>query len=339
MTMKKDKTIIIAEIGVNHNGKLKLAKKLIEIAAKAKVDYVKFQTSIPSLHISENAKQAIYQKNNFPIKNNSQLAMAKKLAFDFKIFPTLKKFCRKKNVKFLSSAFDIESVKFLHKLKQDYFKIPSSEITNYPYLKELGKLSKKIILSTGMSNLKMVEDAIKVLQKYGTKKKDIILLHCNTAYPTPIKDVNLNAMLSLKKKFKCEVGYSDHTEGNIVSLAAVSLGAKIIERHITISKKMKGPDHKSSLEPKELIKLVKNIRDLQTALGNKNKNITNSEKKNVIAARKSLVAAKKIIRGEKFTPKNITSKRPGSGLSPMLYPTIIGKKSKKNYNKDELIKQ
>lgn len=336
--MKKNKTIIIAEIGVNHNGKLKLAKKLIEIAAKANVDYVKFQTSIPSLHISENAKQAIYQKSNFPIKNNSQLAMAKKLAFDFNIFPTLKKFCKKKNVKFLSSAFDIESIKFLYKLKQDYFKIPSSEITNYPYLKELGKLNKKIILSTGMSNLNMVRDAIKVLQKYGTKKKNIILLHCNTAYPTPIKDVNLNAMLSLKKKFKCEVGYSDHTEGNIVSLAAVSLGAKIIERHITISKKMKGPDHKSSLEPRELIKLVKDIRDLQTALGNRNKNITNSEKKNIIAARKSLVASKKIIKGEKFTHKNITSKRPGSGLSPMLYPMIIGKKSKKNYNKDEFIK-
>ena len=190
-----------------------------------------------------------------------------------------------------------------------------------------------------MSNLNMIKDAIKVLQKNGTKKNNIILLHCNTAYPTPLKDVNLNAMLSLKKKFKCEVGYSDHTDGNIVSLAAVSLGAKIIERHITISKKMKGPDHSSSLEPRELIKLVKNIRDLQIALGTKDKNVTNSEKKNIIAARKSLVAAKKIMKGEKFTHKNITSKRPGSGLSPMLYPVIIGKKSKKNYNKDELIKQ
>ena len=334
--MKKPKTLIIAEVGPNHNGSLKLAYKYIDVCKKIGADIVKFQTSVPHLHISKFAEMAKYQIKNCKYKS-SQLKMAKKISLPLEDFIKLKKYCLKKKIDFLSTPFDIKSINLLNKIKLNCFKIPSGEITNLPYLREIGRLNKKIIISTGMANLKEIENAIKVLIKSGTSKKKISILHCNTEYPTPYKDVNLKAMKSLEKKFRCPVGYSDHTTGIEIPIAAVALGASIIEKHITLNKNMKGPDHKASIEPKDFENMIKGIRIIEKSLGDGIKKASSSEIKNIPIARKSIVALTKIKKGEVFSEKNLTVKRPGTGLSPMLWDRVLGKKSHKDYIEDQLI--
>ena len=332
-----NRTLIIAEAGPNHNGKLKLAYKLVDLAKKCGADFVKFQTAIPELHISKFAEKAKYQIKNTKSKG-SQLDMIKKLTLSYDQFKLLKKYCKKKNIEFLYTPFDLRSIEFLKSLKMKYFKIPSGEITNLPYLQKVGKLKKKIIMSTGMANMKEIDDALKILISNGTKKKNITVMQCNTEYPTPIKDANLNAMLTIKKNLKVDVGYSDHTEGIEASLAAAALGAKIIEKHFTLNKNMIGPDHKASIEENELMNLVKGVRKISLALGDGVKKVSPSEKRNIKIARNSLVAAENIKKGKKFTIKNIIAKRPGTGISPMYLFKVIGKRAKKNFVRDELIK-
>ena len=335
--MNKNKTFIIAEAGVNHNGSLKLAKRLIQIAKYSGVDAVKFQTFKAQNLSIKNSPKAEYQKRTSNNKE-TQFQMLKKLEFTKKMHKECIKYCKKLNIIFLSSAFDIESLEYLKKLKLSIFKVPSGEITNYLYLKKLGSFNKKIFLSTGMSNLKEINLAIKTLIKFGTLKNNITLLQCNTEYPTPFKDANLKAISSLKKKFKLDVGYSDHTESIEASLAAVALGATVIEKHFTLSKRLKGPDHVASLEPKELKHLVTKIRNIELCLGDGRKKVSKSEKKNIKIVRKSIVASKNIKKGEIFTEHNLTSKRPGNGLSPFLIKKLIGIKSTKSYTKDQQIK-
>ena len=333
-----NKIIIIAEAGVNHNGDIKIAKKLIEVASKAGADYVKFQTFVAKDCVSLNAKKAKYQIQN--TKNNeSQFDMIKKLEFSKKDHEILINHCKKYNIKFLSTPFDLESIKLLNDLGLDTFKIPSGEITNLPYLKAIAKLNKKIILSTGMSNLADIENALDVLIKNGTKRKNISLLHCNTQYPTPIEDVNLNAIKTIKEAFKLDVGYSDHTNGINIAIAAVVMGACIIEKHFTLDKNMQGPDHLASLEPNELEAMIKGIRELELAFGDGIKKASKSEKDNIKIVRKSLIANKNIKKGEKFTKENLTTKRPGSGICAMNYDKYLGKIAQKNYQKDELINE
>ena len=327
---------IIAEAGPNHNGNIYLAYKLVDIAKRSGADYVKFQTSIPSEHISKYALKADYQKRNTN-KNQSQLEMSKKMTLNFKEFKLLKKYCDKKKIKFLSTAFGLSSINFLKKFKMEYYKIPSGEINNVLYLKKIGKLKKKVILSTGMSTMKEISYALKTLISNGTKKKNITVLQCNTEYPTPLVDVNLRAMLEIQKKFRINVGYSDHTKGTEASVIAASIGASIIEKHFTISQKLKGPDHKSSLLEKDLKEMIKKIKNVEVILGNKIKKPTKSEKKNIKIARNSIVANRNILKGEKFTNINLTVKRPGSGISPTNFFKILGKKAKKNFKKDQLI--
>lgn len=331
----KNKTIVIAEAGVNHNGKFSTAKKLIDIAKYSGVDIVKFQTYKSENIVTKSAKKANYQNKFFP--NESQYKMLKKLELSFSEFKKLKKYCSIKKIEFLSTSFDIESAKFLKKLGLQIYKIPSGEITNYPLLKLIGSFKKKIILSTGMSTLKDIEAALYVITRAGTSKKNITVLHCNSAYPTYAKDVNLNAMLTIKNKFNVNVGYSDHTLGFEIPLAAVSLGAKIVEKHFTIKRNSVGPDHSTSLEPNELKEMVLSIRKIEQSFGSKMKFVSPSEKINKNLIRKSIFALKKINKDETFSNKNLTTKRPGNGISPMLITKLIGKKSKKNYKIDERI--
>ena len=332
-----NRIIIIAEAGVNHNGKLKLAYKLVDVAKECGADFIKFQTSIPKLHVSKFAKKANYQIKNWQKKGN-QLQMLQKLSLTYNDFKKLKKYCKKKKIEFLSTPFDLKSIDFLKSLNMKYFKIPSGEITNLPYLIKVAKLKKKVILSTGMANMLEIKQALKILISNGTLKKNITVLQCNTEYPTPLKDANVRAMLTIKKKFKVNIGYSDHTEGIESSLAAAALGAKIIEKHITLKKNLPGPDHKASINPNELKKMIEGVRKITVALGNGVKKISASEKKNIKIARTSIVAVKEIKKGEKFTTKNLTIKRPGNGISPMQLFKIIGKISRKNFSEDELIK-
>ena len=329
--------IIIAEAGQNHNGKLKMAYKLIDVAKKCGADFVKFQTSIPRLHISKFAKKANYQMKNWK-KKESQLEMIQKISLTYKDFKKIKKYCSKKKIGFISTPFDLKSIDFLKSLNMKYFKIPSGEITNLPYLIKIAKIKKKVILSTGMSNLKEIKDALNILISYGTKKKDITILQCNTEYPTPLRDANVQAMLTIKKKFNVNIGYSDHTEGIEASLAAAAIGAKIIEKHITLNKNLPGPDHKASISGKELRNLVLGIKKISLALGDGVKKVTSSEKKNMLIARNSIVAASNIKKNEKFSNKNLTIKRPGNGISPMKLSKVIGRSAKKNFVKDEIIK-
>jgi N,N'-diacetyllegionaminate synthase len=328
------KTLIIAEVGPNHNGRLDLAYKLIDIAVKIGADIVKFQTSIPRLGISKYAQKADYQKSDN--KSESQLKMAEKISLKLEDFYKLKKYCIKKKIEFLSTPFDFESIELLKKLKVKRIKIPSGEINNLPYLIEVAKLKKEIILSTGMSSLKEVKNALKIIKKY-SKKNKITVLHCTTQYPAPFKDLNLNVIKTLRKELKCDIGYSDHSPGIEASLAAVCLGAKIIEKHITLDKKMKGPDHKASLEPEEFKLMIDSIRNIENSFGNYEKKITKSERKIILIARKSIVASKPIKKGEKFSDNNITVKRPALGLSPMNWFDVIGKRSKKDYSEDQFI--
>ncbi len=325
------KTLIIAEAGVNHNGSLKLAKKMIEIAAKAKCDFVKFQTFNPDELVHKKAKMAYYQKNNLK-KKLTQNQMLKKYQLSKKDHVELIKICKKNNIKFLSTAFDIKSLKLLLDLRISTFKIPSGEITNYPYLEFIGKQNKKIFMSTGMSNMDEVKNAFKILTKTGTNKKNITILHCNTEYPTPLKDVNLRAMLAIKKELNVDVGYSDHSLGITVPIAAVALGAKVIEKHFTLNQKMSGPDHKASLNADNLAILVKAIRDTETLLGSKEKKISPSEKKNVKLVRKSIYVKREILVNQTIKDDDLQILRPEGGISPKHWKKIIGKKSKKKYN-------
>lgn len=325
---------IIAEAGVNHNGDINLAKKLIDAASDAKVDAIKFQTFKTEKVISINAQKAEYQKKNTE-NNESQYEMIKKLELDSEEHKELIKYCKEKNILFLSTPFDNESIDLLNELGMNIFKIPSGEVNNLPYLEKIGKMKKKVIMSTGMATLGEIEEAIFILRENGTY--DISILHCNTEYPTPMEDVNLKAMQTIKDAFKVNVGYSDHTIGIEIPIAAVAMGASIIEKHITLDKNMKGPDHKSSLEPDELKEMVKSIRNIEKALGDGIKKVSESERKNKNISRKSIVANRNIEKGEVFTEENIAIKRPGNGISPMKWYEIIGTTARKNYNKDDLI--
>ena len=331
------RVIVIAEAGQNHNGQLKMAYKLIDAAKKCGADFVKFQTSIPKLHVSKFAKKADYQIKNWK-KKESQLQMLQKLSLTYQDFKKIKKYCSKKKIEFLSTPFDLKSINFLKSFNMKYFKIPSGEITNLLYLIRIAKLKKKVILSTGMANLREIRDALNILISYGTKKKNITILQCNTEYPTPLRDANIRAMLTIKKIFKVNIGYSDHTEGIESSLAATALGASILEKHITLDKKLPGPDHKASANPKDFKKMVEGIRKITVALGDGIKKISLSEKKNLKIARTSIVALKEIKKGEIFTNKNLAIKRPGTGISPMKFYKVVGKIAKKKFLEDELIK-
>lgn len=330
------RTYIIAEAGVNHNGDFELAKKMILEGKKAGVDAVKFQTFIAGNLVSSNAKKADYQMKSTDSKE-SQQDMLKKLELSFQEFSLLKKYAEELSLDFISTPFDEVSVDFLDTLNMPFWKIPSGEITNLPYLLKISKTQKPIILSTGMCTLEEIGEALNIFAHYN--REDIILLHCNTEYPTPFQDVNLNAMQTLKEKFHVKVGYSDHTQGIEVPIAAVALGAAVIEKHFTLDKKMSGPDHKASLEPDELKAMVKAIRNIETALGNGEKQPSESEKKNRVVARKSIVAKKDIKKGDIFTEENITTKRPGNGISPMEWFKVLGRIAEKDFQRDELIQR
>lgn len=326
--------LVIAEAGVNHNGSLSLAKELAKKAKEAGVDYVKYQTFNPSAMVSRFAEKAEYQKQNTDSKQ-SQLKMLEDLMLTYDEFVELRNYCDEIGVGFLSTAFDYESINFLSELGCSIWKIPSGEITNYPYLVEIAKKHQPIILSTGMCNEQEIADAIEVLQSNGAG--EIRLLHCTTEYPTPFEDVNLKAMCSMKERFGLEVGYSDHTKGIEVPIAAVAMGATIIEKHFTLDKNMEGPDHKASLEPDELKQMVDSIRNIEKALGSGIKQPAESERKNIAIARKSIVASVPIRKGEVFTVENITTKRPGNGISPMRWNEVIGTCAVRDFEEDELI--
>ena len=327
---------IIAEAGVNHNGKIDLAYKLIDIASDSGVDAVKFQTFKTENLVSKNAPKAPYQKN-ITSQLESQFSMLKKLELDFSVHKKLINYCKKKGIVFLSTPFDHESIDLLNELNIKIFKIPSGEITNLTYLRHIGSLGKEVILSTGMSNLKEIEDALKILIDSGTSKGNITVLHANTMYPTPMEDVNLRAMQTIRDKFGVSVGYSDHTLGIEVDIAAVTMGATVIEKHFTLDKTMDGPDHKSSINPEELTMMVNSIRNIEKALGSSIKKPSKSEEPNIATARKSIVASRSIKKGEIFTEQNITIKRPGTGISPMEWDSMIDKVAKHDYEKDDLL--
>jgi len=330
------KTFIIAEAGVNHNGDLELAKQMIDVAANTGADAVKFQTFNASKVVSKYAPKADYQKKSTD-GNESQLEMVKKFELNAEAHKNLIDYSILKKIQFLSSPFDLESIELLCNFNLNIFKIPSGEITNLPYLRKIGGLNKIIVMSTGMSTLDEINDALDVLIQAGTSKEKITILHCNTEYPTPIKDVNLNSMLTIRDALQVKVGYSDHTTGIEVPIAAVALGATVIEKHFTLDRNMPGPDHSASLEPQEFKAMVQAIRNIEKALGDKIKKPTASELKNLPIVRKGIVADRDIRRGEVFSEENITTKRPGTGLSPMYWDQIIGKKAKKYYREDELI--
>ena len=331
-----NKVFIIAEAGVNHNGSIELAKKLIDAASESGADAVKFQTFKAEKLVSKNAQKADYQKQTTDIKE-SQFDMIKKLELDMDTHKELIDYCQNKDIMFLSTPFDHDSIELLSDLGLEIFKIPSGEITNLPYLRKIGKLNKKVILSTGMADIGEIEDALDILISSGTNKENITVLHANTMYPTPMEDVNLRAMQTIASTFKVDVGYSDHTLGIEVPIAAVALGAKVIEKHFTLDRNLPGPDHKASLEPDELKAMVKAIRNIERALGNGIKKPTKSEMSNIKIVRKSIVAKTTIKKGEIFTEKNITVKRPGNGISPMRWDEIIGTIANKDYKEDDLI--
>lgn len=332
-----NRVIIIAEAGVNHNGSLELAKELVRKAVDAGVDYIKFQTFKAEKCVSKNAKKAEYQAVNTGDSKESQLDMVKKLELSQSDHFELVELCKALNIKFFSTAFDLDSIDFLHSLNIGLWKIPSGEITNYPYLKKIASFHEPVVLSTGMCELSDIEAAIKVLTEEGLKKTQITVLHCNTEYPTPYQDVNLKAMHEIRDKFGVEVGYSDHTKGIEVPIAAVALGATVIEKHFTLDRNMEGPDHKASLEPNELKQMVSSIRNIEKALGSGHKVVSESERKNIEIARKSIVAAREIKKGEILTEENLTVKRPGTGISPMRWNEVIGTKAIRDFSEEDLI--
>jgi len=332
----RKKIQIIAEAGVNHNGSLKRAIQLIKAAKRSNADYVKFQIFKAENVVTKNAAKSSYQKKSLRDKE-TQYEMIKKFELPYENFKTIKKECKKSKIKFLCSPFDVESLQYLKKIKEKIIKIPSGEITNYPLIEKIGKMNIRVIMSTGMSDYKEIKSAINLLVSNGTKKKNITLLHCNTAYPTPFTDVNLSVLKELKKKFNISVGYSDHTLGIEIPISAVCFGAEYIEKHITLDKNLPGPDHKSSLNPSEFLSMVKCIRNVEKAIIPSKKTIKPSEYGNLKVVRKSIIANSDIAKSEIFTEKNITTKRPGTGINPMLWKRILGKKAKKNYMKDEII--
>jgi len=327
---------IIAEAGVNHNGSLTLAKEMVQAAAEAGADAVKFQTFSAEKLVSRNSPKAEYQRLTTDTAE-SHFEMIKKLELNIEAHRALLAHCRQQRIMFLSSPFDLDSIRLLDSLGMTIFKIPSGEITNLPYLRQIGKLGKDVILSSGMANLREIGEALAVLVSSGTPKEKITVLHCNTEYPTPMRDVNLKVMNSIKEKIGVRVGYSDHTQGIEVSVAAAALGAEVIEKHFTLDRTLSGPDHRASLEPGELKTMVKAIRNIEKALGNGIKKITGSEKKNKVIARKSIVAARVIDKDELLTEDNITTKRPGTGLSPMKWDEVIGARATRDYQLDEEI--
>ncbi len=329
--------IIIAEAGVNHNGSMAMAKQLIDTAKICGVDYVKFQTSKgPQYVTSKFAQMAEYQKQNVGT-DESQLDMLRKIVLKMEDFEDLNNYCKSKTINFLSTPFDLFSVKYLADLGMDYMKIPSGEITNLPYLRLVAQMGLPVIMSTGMCTLGDIEAAMEVLTKNGIDDNDISLLHCNTEYPTPFADVNLRAMETLKQCFGVRIGYSDHTKGIEVPIAAVAMGAEIIEKHFTLDRTLPGPDHVASLEPNELKAMVDAIRNIEMSLGSGLKKVSSSEQKNIAIARKSIVAACNIKAGEAFSNINITTKRPGNGINPMRWDEVIGKTAKRDFVEDELI--
>ena len=330
-------TFIIAEAGVNHNGSLEMALRLIDAACAAGADAVKFQTFKADKIIAVHAPKADYQKDATG-SDESQLEMVRKLELDEAAHTRLHHYCQDKDVRFLSTPFDLESIDLLTRLGLEIFKIPSGEITNLPYLRKLGALKKRLILSTGMADLSEIKDALDVLVDAGSRMEDITVLHCNTEYPTPFEDVNLRAMLTIRSAFPgISVGYSDHTLGIEAPIAAVAMGATVIEKHFTLDRNLPGPDHRASLEPDELAAMISAIRNIEKALGTGIKKPSPSESRNIPVARKSIVAAAPIKKGETFTEMNITVKRPGTGITPMRWDEIIGRKAAKPYRKDELI--
>lgn len=329
--------LIIAEAGVNHNGSLELAKQLVDKAADAGVDFIKFQTFKSEKLVSKSAKQAKYQQRNIGKKDDGQLAMLKKLELSEADHVELIAYCEQKGVKFFSTAFDLTTIDLLHSFNLGFWKIPSGEVTNYPYIRKIAQYHEPVILSTGMCELSDIEAAVKVLLEFGVQNEQITILHCNTEYPTPFRDVNLKAMLEIGEKFGVQIGYSDHTKGIEVPIAAVALGATVIEKHFTLDKNMEGPDHKASLEPDELKAMVSAIRNIEQALGTGHKTISESERKNIEIARKSIVAACPIKAGELLTEDNLTVKRPGNGISPMKWNEVIGTKAIKDFEEEEVI--
>lgn len=343
------KSIIIAEAGVNHNGDLDMACRMVKAAAQAGADYVKFQTAVPELVISEVAPQAEYQRQNTGI-TESQLEMCRRIHLPLSDYPKLKQLCEAEGIGFMSTPFDLVSLRFLAELGQDYMKIPSGEITNLPYLRQAARAGIPVILSTGMSTMEEVETALGILT--GThplaaapgeenptyiNKEDITVLHCTTQYPAPIESVNLRAMLTIGKELGVRTGYSDHTAGIEIPIAAAALGAEVIEKHFTLSRELPGPDHKASLEPDELAAMVAAIRKTELAMGNGEKNVAAAEQPNKTVARKSIVALRNIAKGEEFSEDNITVKRPGNGISPMEWDKVIGTAAQRDYLADELV--
>lgn len=326
--------IIIAEAGVNHNGNVEIAKKMVLAAKKAGADYIKFQTFCPEKLVSKSAEKADYQKQN-TIAQESQLEMLQQLALTQDDFFELKEYCKRKEIGFLSTPFDLDSLHFLDSLDMDFWKLPSGEITNLPYLLEIAKTGKPVVMSTGMCELEEIKEAVDYLRRAGTEK--IILLHCNTEYPTPMEDVNLKAMQDIKDSLGLPVGYSDHTQGIEVPIAAAAMGACVLEKHFTLDRTMSGPDHRASLEPKELQSMVAAVRNIEKAMGNGKKEPSQSERKNIGAVRKSIVAKCKIKKGEIFSEENLTTKRPGTGISPLKWFELIGQRAKRDYETDQLI--
>ena len=329
---------IIAEAGVNHNGSVEMARRMVDVAHAAGVDYIKFQTFKTECIVNRSARKADYQRRNLgPDSDDSQFGMLKKLELGYDSFRGLSEYCISRGPRFLSTPFDLPSIDFLATLPMDYWKLPSGEITNLPYLQRIAALGKPVIMSTGMSTLQEIEDAVGVLCVGGLDISDITLLHCNTEYPTPMADVNLRAMETLRRTFGTRVGYSDHTVGIEVPVAAVAMGAEVIEKHFTLDKTMPGPDHKASLDPQELKAMVAAIRNIEQATGSADKHVSPSEAANIAIARKSIVAARDIKAGETFTEENITVKRPGNGISPMLWDSVIGQRATRDFPYDSLI--
>lgn len=328
------RVFIIAEAGVNHNGSLEIAKKMVDSAKDIGADCIKFQTFVSKNIVSKNAEKAAYQKVQTEV-SESQFDMLKRLELSFSEFVELKEYCLRNEIEFLSTAFDIESIHFLDTLGMQRWKIPSGDITNLPYLIEIAKLKKEVILSTGMCTIDEIEDALITLKKYGTN--NIVILHCTTEYPAPYAEVNLNVLKRLRERFNVHIGYSDHTKGIEVPIAAVALGATVIEKHFTLDQNMDGPDHKASIEPLEFKNMVTAIRNIELSLGTDIKQPTLSEQKNMIAARKSIIAKKDILKGECLTEENLTVKRPGSGISPMRWFEVVGKIANKDFKEDDLI--
>lgn len=324
---------IIAEAGMNHNGSFDLARRLVDTAKAAGADCIKFQTFRAQNLVSRNAGKADYQKDT--TGDGSQSDMLSKLELSYDAFSRLKQYCEEVGITFLSTPFDLESTAFLDELGVPFWKIPSGEVTNLPYLEALAKTGRPVVMSTGMCEMEEIEAALRVLREHGTA--DIRLLHCNTEYPTPFADVNLRAMETMRRAFGVEVGYSDHTKGIEVPIAAVALGATVIEKHFTLDRNMEGPDHKASLEPDELAAMVSAIRNIEQALGSGEKTVSPSERKNIAVVRKSIVAKRAIKQGEVFSDENLTAKRPGTGISPMRWFEVIGQVAAKDYMRDEII--